>query len=132
MTEKRPLTPKQRAFVAEYLVDMSAAEAARRAGYSSKTARSIAHELLGKPHIQDAVREAMEQRAERMGVTQDDVVMGLLAETKGDTHAGRIAAWAHLGKHLGMFKEQVEHSGNLVVEGFNVTFSRPDDKRSSG
>ena len=39
------LTPKQEAFVQEYLVDMNAAAAATRAGYSEKTAKSIGLEL---------------------------------------------------------------------------------------
>jgi len=51
------LTDKQRAFVAHYLVCWNAAEAARRAGYSEKTARSIGAENLTKPDIQAAIKE---------------------------------------------------------------------------
>ena len=40
------LTHKQRAFVSEYLKDFNATVAARRAGYSPKTASSIGHENL--------------------------------------------------------------------------------------
>jgi terminase small subunit-like protein len=46
------LSPKQRRFVAEYLIDLNAAEAAIRAGYSHKTARSVGSENLTKPDIQ--------------------------------------------------------------------------------
>ena len=35
------LTPKQARFVQEYLIDLNAAQAAIRAGYSAKTARVI-------------------------------------------------------------------------------------------
>jgi phage terminase small subunit len=37
-------TPKQQCFVNEYLIDLNATQAAIRAGYSEKTARTIAAE----------------------------------------------------------------------------------------
>jgi phage terminase small subunit len=45
------LSNKQKVFCAEYVKCWSAAEAARRAGYSEKTAREIGYENLTKPHI---------------------------------------------------------------------------------
>ena len=45
---KGKLTEKQKRFVQEYLVDLNATAAARRAGYSEKTADRIGPELLGK------------------------------------------------------------------------------------
>jgi phage terminase small subunit len=45
------LTAKQARFVDEYMVCLNGAEAARRAGYSKKTARAIASENLRKPEI---------------------------------------------------------------------------------
>ncbi len=44
------LTPKQRRFVEEYLIDLNATQAAARAGYSPKTARQIATENLKKTY----------------------------------------------------------------------------------
>lgn len=55
------LTAKQARFVEEYCVDGNAAAAARRAGYSTHTARSIGHENLTKPHIKEAVEARMEE-----------------------------------------------------------------------
>lgn len=49
------MTPKQQKFVQEYLVDLNATAAARRAGYSEKTANKIGTQLLGKTSIQQAV-----------------------------------------------------------------------------
>ena len=40
------LTEKQKKFVDEYLIDLNATQAAIRAGYSEKTARSIGQRLL--------------------------------------------------------------------------------------
>lgn len=46
-----PLTDKQSAFVSHYLASWNATQAAIRAGYSAKTARSIGAENLTKPDI---------------------------------------------------------------------------------
>ena len=71
------LTEKQARFVAEYLVDLNATEAAKRAGYSEKTAYSIGFENLRKPEIQEAVQVAMDARSKRTGITQDKVLQEL-------------------------------------------------------
>ena len=71
------LTPKQERFVQEYLVDLNAAAAAIRAGYSSKTAKSIGQENLTKPDIQSAIQKAMQARAQRTEITQDMVIQEL-------------------------------------------------------
>lgn len=110
-----PLTPKQAAFVREYLVDLNAAAAARRAGYSEKTARKIGQENLTKPDIAAAIAEAQQARAERVQITADDVLRGLHKEAtfvgEGSSHSARVQAWAHIGKHLGMFVDRHELSG---------------------
>jgi len=71
------LTPKQRRFVDEYLVDLNATQAAIRAGYSARTARSIAEENLTKPDIAEAIAAAQAARAERTQVTADRVLREL-------------------------------------------------------
>ena len=68
------LTPKQARFVQEYLIDLNAAQAAIRAGYSAKTARVIGHENLTKPDIAVAIEKAKAKRAERTELTSDMVV----------------------------------------------------------
>jgi len=62
------MTPKQERFVAEYIVDLNATQAAIRAGYSVKTARAIGFENLTKPHISDAVARAQSERLDEMNV----------------------------------------------------------------
>ena len=109
------LTPKQQRFVEEYLIDLNATQAAIRAGYSEKTAKSIGQENLTKPDIQKAIKEAQEKLSNKAQVTVEMVVQGLLNEAKdlseGSTQSARVSAWAHLGKHLGMFKDKIEHTG---------------------
>ncbi len=75
------LTAKQAAFVREYLVDLNASAAARRAGYSLKTADRMGHENLKKPEIAAAVQAAMDERAKRTNITADRVLheLSLLA-----------------------------------------------------
>jgi phage terminase small subunit len=71
------LTEKQARFVAEYLVDLDATKAAKRAGYSEKTAYSIGFENLRKPEIQEAIQTAMDARSKRTEITQDMVLQEL-------------------------------------------------------
>ena len=73
------LTERQKRFVEEYLVDLNATEAAKRAGYSEKTAYSIGFENLKKPEIQEAIQEAMANRSARTEITQDMVLKELAA-----------------------------------------------------
>lgn len=49
------LTPRQERFVAEYLKDLNAAAAARRAGTTAKRADQAGYELLRKPEIAAAI-----------------------------------------------------------------------------
>jgi phage terminase small subunit len=70
-------TPKQQRFVEEYLVDLNATQAAIRAGYSERTARSIASQLLTKLNIQAAIQQARQKLAENAAVHAEDVVREL-------------------------------------------------------
>jgi phage terminase small subunit len=63
---QKKLTPKEKLFVAEYLKDFNATQAAARAGYSRKTARSIGYENLTKPHICTALEEGHNAIAKRV------------------------------------------------------------------
>ena len=106
------LTPKQQAFVQEYLVDLNATAAYRRAGYLTNNADVCGPRLLGTVGIAEAVAKAQQARAKRTEATQDHVVGVLMREAEGegpDTNASaRVASAAWLGKHLGMFVEKVE------------------------
>ena len=62
----------------------------------------------------------MEARSERTGITQYEVIRGLLEEArnKGEdtSHSARVSAWAHLGRHLGMFDDKMTIGGDVSVE----------------
>jgi len=68
------LTPKQKRFVQEYAIDFNGAQAAIRAGYSEKSAREIASEMLTKPNIKAAVDEATKNITKRAEIDQDRVL----------------------------------------------------------
>jgi phage terminase small subunit len=67
------LTPRQERFIQEYLVDLSATQAAIRAGYSEHTATAIAWELLRNPEVEAAIAEAQTKRGEKVEFTAFDV-----------------------------------------------------------
>lgn len=78
------LTPKQQAFVAQYLVDLNATQAAIRAGYSAKTANREGTRLLSNAVIAAAIAEAQAARAKRVEVEQDEVLRGWLHVARSD------------------------------------------------
>lgn len=114
----RPMTPKQQRFVDEYLIDLNATQAAIRAGYSAKTAESAGSRLLRNVNVSAAVVAGRENLSKRAGLTQDDVVKGLLREANltgpGSSASARVSAWMGLAKIKGMLTDKVEHSGQVA------------------
>jgi phage terminase small subunit len=84
------LTPKQEAFVREYLVDLNGAAAARRAGYSQNSAKQIASENLTKPDVMLAIEEAF---AALGGITRIRIVDELGAIAFADI--GDFVDWSN-------------------------------------
>lgn len=64
-----PLNARQARFVAEYLVTLNATEAAKRAGYSAKTAEVQGYRLLRNAEIAEAVAKGKGQQLERADLT---------------------------------------------------------------
>lgn len=69
------MTPRRRRFVEEYLVDLNAAAAAVRAGYSSRNKGPSS--VMRDPEVAAAIRAGMEARAHRTRVNADAVVTEL-------------------------------------------------------
>ncbi len=115
------LTEKQKRFVAEYLIDLNATQAAIRAGYSSKTADKIGAQLLGKTWVADAVALGAQKRIRKAEVTAQDVIEGLYLEAtregEGASHGARVSAWGLLGKYHKLFTDRIEAdiSGDITV-----------------
>ncbi len=110
------LTPKQRRFVSEYLVDCNATQAARRAGYSKKTAHASGRENLHKPAIEEELKKRLAAREQRTEVKADQVIkdLAIVAKLGRRTHSTRVTnnqvkALELLGKHFKLFTDVVEH-----------------------
>ncbi len=128
----RKLTGKQSRFVAEYLVDLNASAAARRAGYSESTAYAIGFELLKKPEIASAIAAAQQERANRTEITADLVLSDILRIGRSAEDVGQFApalrAQELLGKHLGMFADRVQVTGKDGESlSLTVTFQKAPD-----
>lgn len=61
----RPLTPRQVRFVAEYLIALDATQAARRAGYSQKTAGQLGYQLLQIPSVASEIAKGTARQLEK-------------------------------------------------------------------
>jgi len=72
--KKKSMTAKRKRFVLEYLVDMNGTAAAVRAGYSQRTAKEIAYELLRMPQVQEELSKRVADVAARLEMRIDDVV----------------------------------------------------------
>ena len=71
------LNAKQERFCQEFLVDLNATQAAIRAGYSEKTAKSQGSRLLTKADVSARVGELKAERAKRTEITADRVLREL-------------------------------------------------------
>ena len=105
------LTLRQGKFVDAYVVSGNASEAARRAGYSEKTARVIGPENLQKPAVIAAVAARQAEYAAEFQITKDDVIAGVLAAIdmarKQDNPTVMIQGCSTLAKMLGFFSPEV-------------------------
>jgi phage terminase small subunit len=123
------LTPKQAAFVREYMIDLNATQAAIRAGYSEKTANRIGAENLSKPVIQEAIQQLHKAAEEKCTVTLEWILaqIAAIATDEEARTADRLKALELLGKHLGMWEKRQEDGEHVVhiifedgLEGFAV------------
>lgn len=78
------LTPKQRAFADYYIECGNAAEAARRAKYSPKTADAIGRENLRKPTISAYIAERMGQQDKSRVADANEVIEFYTAVMRGE------------------------------------------------
>lgn len=152
------LDDRQLRFCEEYLIDFHATRAATVAGYSAKTARSQASDLLTRPNIQAKIKELAQKVMEQTGDPKIRIILELqmiafgdmkdfmdwsdgkihwkdskllgdktrlvqeITESYSATGGSRkiklhdkLKALEMLSKYYGLFKEQVEHSGEVTT-----------------
>jgi phage terminase small subunit len=88
---ERPLTLRQRRFVDEYLVDMNASAAARRAGYGDRSADRHGSFLTRRPNVAAAIEARLAERRARLEVSAARVITELARIAFADL--GRILDW---------------------------------------
>lgn len=174
LEQQDELTPQQLQFVAEYLIDLNATQAAIRAGYSAKTANQQGSRLLAHAKVSAAIVEAKAARAERNEITADRVIQELaklgfsnmmdymrvgpegdpvldfsaitreqaaaltevtvedFTDGRGEDSrdvrrvkfklADKRSALVDLGKHIGMFREQIDINARVrfLIEGLDT------------
>lgn len=117
MAESDRLTPKEERFVAEYMIDQCGSDAARRAGYSPKSARCMAPDILARPRVLKAIERKRAALAKKAEVTAESVARELeearaLAMQEKQTAAAVSAAMGK-AKLFGLIVERHKHSGAI-------------------
>jgi hypothetical protein len=94
--EGRRLTEQQQRFVVAYTTAEgavgNASEAARQAGYSFHTAGEIARQLMGKPHVRDAIREANKEQISGRMATKAIALLGRVIDDESVPMKTRVDA----------------------------------------
>lgn len=118
MGKTRGLTPKQGAFVREYVKDHNATQAAIRAGFSDKSAGVQGYQLLQRNSISEAVGK-LEAKATNAACMEAAELKVFWTETvrNGDAELPqRLKASEHLAKTHGMFVEKREVTLRVSLE----------------
>jgi phage terminase small subunit len=90
------MTPMQARFVEEYLIDLNAYAALKRAGYSEHTAKHQGYRIVHLPAVAQAIKAAMERRAAKMELTQRRVLQELKALAFSDIGNYQADASGHV------------------------------------
>lgn len=134
------MTPKQRRFCDEYLIDANMTQAAIRAGYSSKTAYSQGQRLLKNVEIKNYIDEQMEKMQKITVASAEEIVEYLTSVIRGESKSTEIVVEGHgdgyskakkvlkepsekerlkaaelLGKRYGLYKEKTDFNGVIPV-----------------
>lgn len=120
------MSEKQKAFCDFYLESLNATDAARRAGYNEKSARSIGCENLTKPNIKEYIDLRLKEMEEQRVADSTEVLQYLTRVMRGEEKdafdmdaslTDRTKAAELLGKRYRLFvdKAEVEMKGEPVV-----------------
>lgn len=88
---KKKLTDKQERFCLEYVIDSNSTQAAIRAGYSKKTARTIASQLLTKLNIKARIEELQEKTAKKLELDREGTIRKSIEITELFDEVARLA-----------------------------------------
>lgn len=118
------LTPKQKKFAEYYIKCGNATEAAKKAGYSEKSAYAIGQENLKKPVISQYIAKRMEKQDKTLIADADEVLKFFTDTMRGNIKdqfgldpalSDRIKAAELLGKRYRLFSDKVSIEGPVPV-----------------
>lgn len=119
------MNEKQRAFADYYIELDNATEAAKRAGYSERTAHSLGSRLLKHVEVQNYIKERMASKEKSRIADQDEILDFLTKVMRGEvldqmgfetSVRDRKDAAIQLGKRHAMWVDKLQHSGNVGVQ----------------
>lgn len=134
------MTEKQKRFVDEYLIDLNATQAAIRAGYSKKTAKSIGQRLLTVVDVKNHINKQLDKISDDKIADAKEIMEYLTSVMRGESRAcvvvvegtgdgcsssrlidkppdekERIKAAELLGKRYGMYNEKLKIDGVIPI-----------------
>lgn len=81
---REALPPKEGVFVDEFLIDLDASKAARRAGYSGRSAYQRGYVLKNTPAVAAAIAAGLAEQSARTNNTADRVIAELMRSAYAD------------------------------------------------
>lgn len=133
-----PLSAKHKMFADEYLKDLNATAAYKRAGYEAKgnAAEVNAARLLRHAQVSAYIQERMNKRAEKLEISAEYVLNNIKTIGERCMNAekldaqGALKAQELLGKHLKLFTDKTELTGKdgaALLPTINVRFVKPGE-----
>ncbi len=135
MKEPGAMTPKQERFCEEFIIDGNATGAARRAGYSAKTAYVQGPRLLENVGVAARISELQAEVSERNKITVDSVVAMLIEDRKDAKAAGQhgpaVRCSELLGKTAGVFLDRLHLGQDEVSDEELIKGLAGDDEKKA-
>lgn len=112
------MTPKQKRFAKEYLIDMNATQAAIRCGYSKKTAGQQGDRLLKNVKIAQEIRKGQEKLGETIGASAEKIISELAKLAFGGKRdLIKVRSLELLAKHKGLLDiVQRQHEKEMAAK----------------
>lgn len=110
------MTDKMKMFCLEYLKDFNATAAAKRAGYSKKTAEVMGYENLRKPQIKETIEKLKKELVNDKDkiILENIIFWQKMRDATKSKDVDRLRASEHLGKYAAMFTE------TIVIENISI------------
>lgn len=107
------LTIKQKKFADEYIISGNATEAAKKAGYSKKTAKETGYENLTKPHINKYIKERLDELKKARTMSLEEAIERTTSIARREPQKGYSKT---INKITGDVEKDIEYYFTPTVE----------------